>query len=396
MKAPALGVAAAVLAFQAAAGVPLPYATQQEIAPEHQVLAELVAAEWPELEFSSPLADAAQAIAEAGRGGRSPSSASIRQALHDAGLPESTAVAATVSTTEEGTDDVLDLLAAIVGGTGPMTHVGMARAPSSRPPFRWQWTLLLIDRRIELITEIPAAHEPMAAFPLRFEPRPRWNHPKILVQYPGGQTRRMTPVRRGTGWFTVVPVGPKSGTLVLQILANHEVGPGVIAVMPMRIGEPSPAKIDDLNPSADGVRSEITEPRAAALFLWETVNAERIDHGLKRLEWDPRLADVATQHSRDMLQNDFFGHRSPSHGNLRQRLTTASYRAIVSRENLALDQDLISAHLSLMASPGHRSNVLASDVTHIGIGVVRQMSPEGPPLWIITEILTRKDDPVAH
>ncbi|MCK5379632.1 MAG: CAP domain-containing protein, partial [Acidobacteria bacterium] len=57
------------------------------------------------------------------------------------------------------------------------------------------------------------------------------------------------------------------------------------------------------------------------------------------------------------------------------------------------DQDLLSAHLSLMASPGHRSNVLASDVTHIGIGVVRQMSPEGPPLWIITEIFTRKDDP---
>ncbi len=87
-----------------------------------------------------------------------------------------------------------------------------------------------------------------------------------------------------------------------------------------------------------------------------------------------------------MLQNDFFGHRSPSHGNLRQRLTAASFNASVSRENLALDQDLRSAHLSLMASPGHRSNVLASDVTHIGIGVVRQMSPEGPSLWIITEI----------
>ena len=92
-----------------------------------------------------------------------------------------------------------------------------------------------------------------------------------------------------------------------------------------------------------------------------------------------------------MLQGDFFGHRSPRHGDLRQRLKTASYLAVVSRENLALDQDLISAHLSLMASPGHRSNLLARDVTRIGIGLVRQQSPGGPPLWIITEIFTRKD-----
>ncbi len=381
---------AAAPSFGAAANAPV-YSTGTQIAPKHQVLAGLVAAEWPNLEFSSPLADAAQAIAEAGRDGHSPSSASIRQALHNAGLPESTAVAATVATTEEGTADVLDHLMAVVTGAGPVTHVGLARAHSSRPPFRWQWTILLIDRRIELIDEIPAAHELMAAFPLRFEPRTLWNHPTILVQYPGGRTRRMTPVRRGTGWFTVVPVGPKVGTLVLQILANNEMGPGVIAVMPMHIGASSPAKTVDLDHSDIDVQAEITQPRAAALFLWETVNTERVDHGLNRLEWDPRLADIATQHSRDMLQGDFFGHRSPSHGDLRQRLAAASYFALVSRENLALDQNLISAHLSLMASPGHRSNVLASDVTHIGIGLVRQLSPGGPPLWIITEIFTRKD-----
>ena len=67
MKAPALGIAAAILAFQVAAGDLPPYSTTQEITPEHQVLAELVAAEWPDLEFSSPLADAAKALAEAAK-----------------------------------------------------------------------------------------------------------------------------------------------------------------------------------------------------------------------------------------------------------------------------------------------------------------------------------------
>ncbi len=386
-----VAVAAAILAFQVAAGDPTSYATHREIALEHQVLAELVAAEWPNLEFSSPLADAAQAIADAGRDGHSPSSAAIRRALHDAGMPESTAVAATVATTEDGPGDVLDHLMAVVAGSGPVTHVGFGRAPSSRPPFRWQWAILLIDRRIDLIDEVPAALEPMAAFPLRFEAGSRWQHPRILVQYPGGRTRRMTPARRESSWFTVIPVGPDTGTLVLQILASNEVGPGVIAVMPIKIGKPSPEETDKTDQSPIGLQFEITEPKAAALFLWETVNSERIDHGLVRLEWDPRLANIATQHSKDMLQNDFFGHRSPSHGDLRQRLAAASYRAVRSRENLALDQEMTSAHLSLMASPGHRSNILASDVTHIGIGVVRKVSSEGPPLWIVTEILVRKN-----
>ncbi|MEN8163161.1 MAG: hypothetical protein ABFS37_03450, partial [Acidobacteriota bacterium] len=158
-----VAVAAAVLALQAAAGNPTPYATHQEIASEHQVLADLVAAEWPELEFSSPLSDAAEAIAEALGADQSPSSALIRSALHDAGLPEITAVAATVSTTEEGTDDVLDHLAAVLDGTGTVSHVGLGRAPSPRPPFQWQWTILLIDRRIDLIREIPIAHRPSSA-----------------------------------------------------------------------------------------------------------------------------------------------------------------------------------------------------------------------------------------
>ncbi|MEN8165736.1 MAG: CAP domain-containing protein, partial [Acidobacteriota bacterium] len=214
--------------------------------------------------------------------------------------------------------------------------------------------------------------------------------PRILVQYPGGRTLRMKPARRGAEWFTVVPVGQKIGTLILQILAENEVGPGVVAVMPLRIGAVT-AEPDNIDQTPAGNQLEITGPWDAAFFLLETVNAERSDHGLDRLKWDERLADLATQHSQDMRENDFFGHRSPSHGDLRQRLTAASYSASVSRENLALDQDLMSAHLSLMASPGHRSNILASDVTHIGIGVVRQVSSEGPPHWIITEIFTRQD-----
>ncbi len=382
-------IAAACLGTQAAAGDFATYATYREISQKHEILAQLVAAEWPNLVFSSPLADAATLIAGAGGDGNSPSSALIRRGLHNAGLPEATAIAATVSTTEDGTNDVLDHLRSVVDASGRVTHVGLGRSASSRPPFRWQWTILLIERRIDLVDGVSSKSQPMSAFPLRFKPRPGWKDPRVLVQYPDGGTRRMRPVRRGAQWFTVVPVGHQPGILTVQILASNSVGTGVIAVMPIRIGMIDSETNDDRDAPALAHR-EIDEPGAAGHFMWQTIDTERTDHGLNRLKWDPRLAEVATRHSTDMLQNDFFGHLSPSHGDLRQRLSAASILASVSRENLALDQDLFSAHLSLMASPGHRSNILASEVTHIGIGAVRKISADGPPLWIITEIFVRK------
>lgn len=384
----AIGLAAAVMALTAAAEGPLQYSTSRDLSPAHLVMADLLSAEWPDLEVSSPLSVAAEQLARADHRGLSPSSSVIRKALHAAGLPESTAVAATVSTTEDGAGDVLDYLAEVMKNGGPVTHVGLGRAPAESPPFRWHWVILLIERRVELFDPVPAAQEPATAFPIEFALKSGWNRPRILVQYPNGRTRRMTPASRSGGWFTVVPVGRTSGTLVLQILAENDVGPGVCAVMPIRIGgtvDEAPERLETSEPPSP---SGITDPLEAALFLWEIVNNERIEYGLEALEWDPALAEIAASHSQDMEQNDFFGHRSPIHGDLRQRMTSASYIAAVSRENLALDHTLRGAHLALMASPGHRSNILAPGVTVGGIGVVRQSS-KGTLTWIITEIFAR-------
>jgi len=54
-----LVVAGAFLVSQSAAANSPWYGTRQEIKPEHHVLAQMVAAEWPDLQFSSALADAA-------------------------------------------------------------------------------------------------------------------------------------------------------------------------------------------------------------------------------------------------------------------------------------------------------------------------------------------------
>lgn len=393
-----LGLIVFVTAAVAAAvtGLPPPFATQSEYDPELDSLAQLVNAEWPEVVFSSRLSKAAQSVAEASKDGTVPSTAEVRQALHDAGLPEGNAVTATVATTEDGPTDALDNLANVMVSAGDVTHVGLGRAASSRPPFRWQWAILLIDRRIRLMHEIPAVQQPGAAFPIRFSLPSTWRSPRIIVQYPDDRTRRMTPVRRGETWFTVIPVGSNDGQLVVQILAENEVGPGVVAVMPITIGTARPNHRDDQDNLLESSKPSLTDPSEAAILLWDIVNDERTRHGLHPLQWDETLASIATDHSQDMLGTGFFGHRSPNRGDLRKRLAAASYVATVSRENLAMDQDLESAHQSLMASPGHRSNILAADVTQIGIGIVMDVPDDGPPLWYVTEIFARPQIPPPH
>jgi hypothetical protein len=54
-------------------------------------------------------------------------------------------------------------------------------------------------------------------------------------------------------------------------------------------------------------------------------------------------------------------------------------------ENVARASSASEAHAMLLASPGHRDNIVNPRFTHVGIGVVveRQMNP---PLYAVTEV----------
>lgn len=110
----------------------------------------------------------------------------------------------------------------------------------------------------------------------------------------------------------------------------------------------------------------------------------RTEKGLRELVWDDALAEIAREHSREMALQGFISHELPS-GNLTFRMVRAGYIHDAARENVASSGSITWAHNALLKSPPHEKNIVAVDVTRIGIGIVRGPAPYSRELYI-TEI----------
>jgi uncharacterized protein YkwD len=116
-------------------------------------------------------------------------------------------------------------------------------------------------------------------------------------------------------------------------------------------------------------------------------NQHRIRQGLQELTQDDALVQIAREHSIGMAQQGFISHHLPS-GDLKARMNRAGYPHEVARENVASAPTILKAQNALVASSGHERNILAKDVTRIGIGIVRCRPPDDKELYI-TEVFAR-------
>lgn len=100
------------------------------------------------------------------------------------------------------------------------------------------------------------------------------------------------------------------------------------------------------------------------------VNQEREKVGLSSLTVRPELIPIARSHAMDMWDRKYFAHISPEGEDVGNRLNEQSVSYLLAGENLALAPTLITAHVGLMNSEGHRKNILEPGFTQIGIGVI--------------------------
>lgn len=104
--------------------------------------------------------------------------------------------------------------------------------------------------------------------------------------------------------------------------------------------------------------------------MLDLLNKERATAGLKPLQLDPGLREVARLHSRDMFARRYFSHTNPDGKSPFDRMARGGVRFRAAGENLAYAPDVERAHTGLMNSPGHRANILRPEFGRVGIGVI--------------------------
>ncbi|WP_458462951.1 CAP domain-containing protein [Paenibacillus sp.] len=114
--------------------------------------------------------------------------------------------------------------------------------------------------------------------------------------------------------------------------------------------------------------SESTQSDFAAQVV-KLVNAERAKAGLNALASDALLDKVAVAKVKDMSNNNYFDHQSPTYGSpfdmMKQFGVTYSYAGENIAKGQKTPQEVVTAWMN---SEGHRANILSKNFTHIGVG----------------------------
>lgn len=121
----------------------------------------------------------------------------------------------------------------------------------------------------------------------------------------------------------------------------------------------------------------------------QSINQVRQKQGLKPLENNQRLAEVARNYSRYMASKNFFSHTGIDGSTPSQRVEAAGILYWVVGENLFrgtnIPQPVQIAVKGWLESPGHRANILRPVYTETGVGVWRVKNT-----YYITQLFLRR------
>ena len=123
---------------------------------------------------------------------------------------------------------------------------------------------------------------------------------------------------------------------------------------------------------SSGTQSTTSSSGSSESQMISMINEDRGKAGLKALKSDSGLRAGALKHSQDMASNNFFSHTSPTYGTFSQRASASGAKA--SAENIALNGSVAKAEASFMTSDGHRANIMNSNYTRVGVGIVYSSS----------------------
>ncbi|WCK52388.1 CAP domain-containing protein [Aneurinibacillus sp. Ricciae_BoGa-3] len=163
-------------------------------------------------------------------------------------------------------------------------------------------------------------------------------------------------------WNTKAAV-PVQQTPQKQYTAPTQAAP--VQVAPAQKAAPQPAQ--QAGGSKGQATAGLTQEEQQMLNL---VNQERQKNGLAPLKANMQLVKMARVKAKDMIDNNYFSHQSPTYGSPFDMMKTFGISYQTAGENIAGNQTVSAAHTALMNSAGHRANILNGSFTQVGIGIV--------------------------
>lgn len=118
-------------------------------------------------------------------------------------------------------------------------------------------------------------------------------------------------------------------------------------------------------------------------YIFTMVNEERTKNGKSKLEVNSVMKGLSRDKSKEMIELNYFDHKSPKNGYINDILNTKNIKYRNVGENIAMQEsgkelsssDMAKQFMSMwMNSSGHRANILSDNFTQIGIGVAKKGS----------------------
>ncbi|MEW9501918.1 CAP domain-containing protein [Jeotgalibacillus marinus] len=134
-----------------------------------------------------------------------------------------------------------------------------------------------------------------------------------------------------------------------------------------------PSKEQEATPNKSNEQEDASDVSSFEQQVVDLTNAERSKEGLAPLQLDVELSKVAKDKSKDMQQNQYFDHNSPTHGSPFDMMKEYGVSYKSAGENIAMGQgspeEVVQAWMN---SEGHRKNIMSSSYTHIGVGHIKE------------------------
>lgn len=129
----------------------------------------------------------------------------------------------------------------------------------------------------------------------------------------------------------------------------------------------------------------------------EITNTTRAGAKLGRVTASPQLTAAARAYAEVLARTKVFSHEADG-TTMSARVAKAGYKSCLTAENLAMHQSsrgfetrelAVSAMEGWLNSPGHRKNIMAPDVTEIGVAVAR--APDKDPKFLAVQLFARPE-----